>query len=361
MTLAQRRAMLRRAPFHLAILHLAILHLACSDGPGSSPDAGPLADGAGATSDAAPADVCSSLSVHFTPVVPTVMLVVDRSGSMRADYGGPSRWDALYSTLMDPTNGIVRRLADEVRFGLLLYSGHDSDPDGPCPTLYDVAPAQANVSAIDAVYGGIAPGEGTPTGAAVRAATPMIDAVTEPGPKLFILATDGLPDTCGAPSEDSSAQARGAVLSAVGAAHDKAITTYVIGVGPDISSEHLQEVANAGRGMPPGGPGAATYYRALDAAALVDAFQEIINGARGCVFELDDPVDPDIAEGTVTLDGEPLEPGTEWHLRDGGTLELLGAACETVLAGGDHTVEATFTCPSAGGAADAGDPTGGVD
>jgi hypothetical protein len=353
-----RAAMRRRAP-----LFLAFLHLACSDGPGSSsPDAGgpPTGDG-GAVADAAPGGVCSSLSVHFSPVVPTVMLVVDRSGSMRADYGGPSRWEGLYTTLMDPDAGIVTQLAAQVRFGLLLYSGHDGDPDGPCPTLHDVPPAQGNVAAIDAVYGGTEPGEGTPTGAAVAAATPLIAQVSEAGPKLFILATDGLPDTCGAPSEDSSAQARRRVLDAVAAAHDQDVTTYVVGVGPDISSEHLQEVANAGRGMPPVGPDAATYYRALDAADLVVAFQEIINGARGCVFELDDPVDPDIAQGTVTLDGEPLEQGTEWQLRDGGTLELLGGACQTVLAGGDHTVEASFTCPSAGDAPDAGDPTGGVD
>lgn len=350
--------------YRRASLLVALLHLACSDGAGSaSPDAaGPAADAApGAPADAAPAGVCSSLSVHFTPVVPTVMLVVDRSGSMRADYGGPSRWDALYSTLMHPTAGIVTRLADQVRFGLLLYSGHDGDADGPCPTLHEVAPAQDNVAAIDAVYGGMEPGEGTPTGAAIAAATPLIAAVSQPGPKLFILATDGLPDTCGAPSEDSSAQARSAVLSSVGAAHDDGITTYVIGVGPDISSDHLQEVANAGRGLAPGGPDAAAYYRALDADALVDAFGEIIDGARGCVFLLDDPVDPEIAQGTVTLDGRPLEAGTEWHLRDGATLELLGGACETILAGGDHTVEASFTCPSGGDVPDAGDPTGGVD
>jgi hypothetical protein len=79
------------------------------------------------------------------------------------------------------------------------------------------------------------------------------------------------------------------------------------------------------------------------------------------VFELDKPVDPDIAQGSVTLDGEPLEAGTDWHLSDGGTLELLGAACDTILAGGDHTVEATFTCPADADAPDAGDPTGGVD
>ena len=349
-------AMIRRS-----LLFFAVLPLACSDGPGSgTPDAAaPSPDGSPA--DAAPAAVCSSLSVHFTPVVPTVMLVVDRSGSMRTDYGGPTRWRALYTTLMDPSSGIVTRLADEVRFGLLLYSGHDGDPDGLCPTLHDVAPAAGNVAAIDAVYGDMQPGEGTPTGAAVAAAKPLIQQVTEPGPKLFILATDGLPDTCGAPSEDSSAQAKTAVLSAVAAAHDDDVTTYVIGVGPDISSEHLQEVANAGRGLAPNGPDKATFYRALDAAALVDAFQEIINGARGCTFELDQPVDPDVARGTVSLDGAPLTAGTDWRLRDGGTLELLGAACDTILAGGDHTVEATFTCPSGADAPDAGDPTGGVD
>lgn len=349
--------MIRRVP-----LLVAALQLACSDGPGSAaPDAGTLADASGVLTDAAPAGFCSTLLVHFTPVVPTVMLVVDRSGSMREDYGGPTRWDALYATLMDPASGIVTRLADEVRFGLLLYSGHDGDPDGACPTLHDVAPAPSNVGAIDAVYGAMEPGEGTPTGAAVAAATPMIQGVAEPGPRLLILATDGLPDTCGDPSDDSSAEARGAVVSAVGAAHDAGIDTYVIGVGPDISSEHLQEVANAGRGLPAGGPDSATYYRALDAAALVDAFQQIIDGARGCVFELDEPVDPDIARGTVTLDGEPLTPGSDWHLRDGSTLELLGAACDTILAGGEHTVEATFTCPATGDAPDAGDSTGGVD
>lgn len=345
-----------------ALLLVAALQLACSDGPGSAaPDAATPADASGSDADAAPAGFCSTLLAHFTPVVPTVVLVVDRSGSMRADYGGASRWDALYTTLMAPASGIVTRLADQVRFGLLLYSGHDGDPDGPCPTLHDVAAAQGNVAAIDAVYGAIEPGEGTPTGAAVAAATPMIQAVAAPGPRLLILATDGLPDTCGDPSDDSSAEARSAVLSAVEAAHEADIDTYVIGVGPDISSEHLQEVANAGRGLAPDGPDNATYYRALDAAALVDAFQQIINGARGCVFVLDDPVDPDIAEGTVSLDGEPLAPGTDWHLRDGSTLELLGAACDAILAGGEHTVEAAFTCPAGGGAPDAGDGTGGVD
>jgi hypothetical protein len=327
-------------------LLLPSLLLACGSSSGS-PDAGPAADAPTGDDPGDPGDaVCSSLQVDFRPVVPSVMLVVDRSGSMKADYGGPTRWQALYGALMDPGTGIVAQLAEEVRFGLLLYSGHDLDPDGPCPTLREVAPALGNHAAIDTLYGGMQPGEGTPSGAAVRAATPMLEAVDEPGPKLMILATDGIPDTCAAPSEDSSAIARQQVIGAVNDAYDGEISTYVIGVGPDVSSEHLQEVANAGRGLAPAGPQNAVYYRANDTQALVAAFDEIINGARGCVFELDTPVDPDIAKGVVTLDGEELVLGTDWQLRDGGTLELIGAACDAILAGGEHTVEATFTCPN---------------
>jgi hypothetical protein len=326
------------------------LLLACSSniGDGGSPDAAPAPDQPD-DSDAAPAadgDVCGSLLASFSPIKPTVLLVVDRSGSMKADYGGPTRWDALHDTLMDSGSGIVTQLAGKVRFGILLYDGHDGDAAGACPTLHDVGPAIDNAEEIEALYGTMLPGEGTPTGQAIAAGTPMLAAVDKPGPKLLILATDGLPDTCDAPTEDSSAQARGAVMDAVEAAYDLEIGTTVIGVGPDISAEHLQEVANAGAGLPAGGADDATYYQALDAQALVDAFDDIIDGARGCVFTLDNPVDPDIAQGVVTLDGEVLEQGTEWKLRNGGAgIKLLGEACEAVLAGGNHEVAATFTCP----------------
>jgi hypothetical protein len=333
--------MLRRA----SILFPCLL-LACSSETTGSPDGGPRPDARG-TPDASAGEVCASLRAEFSPVIPTVMLVVDRSGSMRADHGGVSRWAAVYGALMDPASGIVPRLAGDVRFGLLLYSGHDSNPNASCPTLHEVAPALDNAGTIDALYGAMQPGEGTPTGAAMSAAGPLLGAVTEPGPKLIILATDGDPDTCEAPSEDSSAAARAAVLSATQAAHGAEIKTFVIGVGTSVTSEHLQEVANAGQGLPPAGPDSAPYYRAVDAAQLVDAFTEIIHGARGCVFELDTPlpVDPDLAEGVVSLDGVPLDRGTDWQLIDEGTLELLGAACDAILAGGDHLVEASFTCP----------------
>jgi hypothetical protein len=68
---------------------------------------------------------------------------------------------------------------------------------------------------------------------------------------------------------------------------------------------------------------------------------------RSCTFALEGRVDPAQAEyGLVTLDGVELAFGTEWHLSDEATLELLGEACAQVMEGGDHTVEAEFTCGS---------------
>ena len=59
-------------------------------------------------------------------------------------------------------------------------------------------------------------------------------------------------------------------------------------------------------------------------------------------------IDPAIAAGgTVTLDGASLVFGVDWRLVDGDTMEILGDACDLVLAGGDHQIDAEFTCPSA--------------
>ena len=39
-------------------------------------------------------DACASVEIEFTPVIPTVILLVDRSGSMVEDFGGVTRFEA---------------------------------------------------------------------------------------------------------------------------------------------------------------------------------------------------------------------------------------------------------------------------
>ncbi len=52
----------------------------------------------------------AEVRVDTTPVPPTVVLLVDQSGSMEADFAGKTRWSAVSETLMDPVDGVVKPL-----------------------------------------------------------------------------------------------------------------------------------------------------------------------------------------------------------------------------------------------------------
>lgn len=330
-----------------ALLLLALLGptTACSSTIGGDPgEAGPDG-GTGGLGGDPDSGTCAQARVELTPTTPTVQLLVDRSGSMTRGFGNTNRWAAVYRTLMDDADGIVSRLEGEVRFGLTTYTAQNDVQ--PCPNLTNVEPALINRSAIDSMYRDLDPIEDTPTAPSLDATRELLLGVADQGPKIIVLATDGEPDTCEVPDPDGQPAARAASVAAAQAAHAAGIDVYVISVGGDVSEAHLQDVANAGVGLPVGGATNAPYYRALDPAQLVAAFDQIIDGVRSCSFTLNGTVNVDrAAEGTVTLDGDALEFGVGWRMIDGSTIELIGAACDAVLAGGEHVIEAEFACGS---------------
>jgi hypothetical protein len=273
--------------------------------------------------------------------IPTIMLLVDRSGTMNRSFSGTDRWDAIYDTLMDSQNGLVKRLEDQVSFGLTLYTGADGNPT--CPILNQVAPSVRNYTAINSEFSSRSPLEDTPTGESLTAVSEYLASLPASGPKAIVLATDGEPDTCADPDPDGQPAALAMAVSAAQGAHSLGIETYIISVGDEVSDSHLQKMANAGVGLDPDGAQKAPFYRALSPVQLEDAFDGIVAGVRGCSFELDEPADSADA-GTVTLDGRSLELGSEWQLKDPSTIELLGSACDELLDGGDHAVQAVFEC-----------------
>ncbi len=285
---------------------------------------------------------CAAVEVTVGPTTPTVMLLVDQSGSMTDDFGGQERWQAVYDTLMDPADGVVKPLEASVRFGLALYSSEDGFEGGECPIVTEVAPTLDNHAAIQQVYEPAAPLDETPTGESLEVVAAALAALAFDGPKLVVLATDGEPDTCAEPNPQNG---QAVALAAAQAAHALGVETYIISVGDEISQDHLQEMANAGVGLDPQGAQDAIYYQALDATELLEAFDAIISGVVGCTFELDGIVDLEVVcEGTVELDGVELECGVDWQLLDPSTLEILGEACTTLEGGGSHTLTATWPC-----------------
>jgi hypothetical protein len=286
---------------------------------------------------------CAEVSATVEQIAPTVILLLDQSGSMSADFGQTSRWNAMVDSLLNEDTGLVPMNEDKVNFGLSLYTSHGGFEGGQCPILNEVGAAQYAFTAIDDVLSNASPDGDTPTGESLAAVAEQLanDSSIE-GEKIIILATDGEPDTCDQPNPQLG---QGLAVAAAEAAFDSGIETRVISVGDDVGASHLQDMANAGRGLSIDGPDNATYYQALDAEALAGAFDDIIADAVSCTFSVEGSVDlTQACSGEVVLDGQALDCGNEWEMVDESTLELVGEACATLKDGQNHTVEASWTC-----------------
>ncbi len=288
--------------------------------------------------------VCPGAEVSLDGQMPTVLLLVDQSASMNAEFGTSDRWQTLRTSLMAP-GGIVNTLQSQVRFGLSLYSGRNGAP--PCPELTNVAPMLNNFAAIDAAYPVPTDAiiDDTPTGESIDASVKTLLAVTEPGPKVIVLATDGEPDTCAVPDGDG-AGAREVAVKAAQDAFSAGVFTFYISVGNEISEQHATEMANVGQGYKRDDM-TKRFYRANNQQELISAFDTIVAGVRSCAFSLDGAVTRGReSEGVVTLNGSPLtyDDPNGWRMSSPTTVEVLGTSCDTIKNDMNVTLSAHFPC-----------------
>jgi hypothetical protein len=351
------------------------------------------------TGTAGAAPVCSELSVVPKPVVPTVLVLVDNSSSMfEKDQSMPAAvapWDLLYTTLMDPA-GAIKSLEDEVRFGFTSYKGNPmaqmDETNVACAELKSVPYALNNFAAIDEVYAELGtewmPGIKweTPTGHALTRATADLAAfqADPPGPKNILLVTDGNPNTCQVIDPQCGQDLS---IRAAQDAYALGIKTFVIGIGEVIQGnvgceeqwgrcgpDHLQDLANAGLGLPvtpppetfvyqscadrygrvlqgaydtTGMPGAAPYYTAASTAELTQAIEDLLKAVLTCTFDMDVRVTGNPALGSVLVgvSAEPVPYGDAngWKLEDNRyQVTLQGTACDTFKA--EQTLDISFPC-----------------
>jgi hypothetical protein len=232
----------------------------------------------------------------------------------------------------------------------------------------------------------------TPTGPAIEAVTDQLMAAEFDGPKYILLVTDGDPDTCAKPDPQCGQDES---IAAVQRAYASGIGTFVVGIGDILSTaasgcfsgrcgtDHLQDLANAGQGLPvlhPGeqygydclqGPtsftgtyeamtvataGDASFYAPTSQAELRDTIAELIAGVRTCTYTLSATVDLDKAgSGTVRFrnaDGDELLPygdANGWRLVDETTLEITGDACDRLVDVSQivQALEISFPCDAA--------------
>ncbi|MEZ4444297.1 MAG: vWA domain-containing protein [Polyangiaceae bacterium] len=334
----------------MGVLGLAIVAAGCNGtsdedeaGRGKGNDPGDLFDDPTLGND--PQGACGQVDVTFEQRIPYVALLVDQSGSMNENFGGGTRWEVMRDALLDQNNGIVKRLEDEVRFGLSLYTSQNGFEGGTCPMLTGVAADFGNYQKIRAVWDAAQPEDDTPTGESILAIAKQLQAIKDDDapPKAIVLATDGHPDTCAQPDPQNGQQVS---IDAAQQAFAMGIRTYVISVGDEIGDDHLQDMANAGAGLEVGGSMKATFYKALDQGQLEAAFDTIVDGVRDCIFTLDGEVVAGYEDqGVVVLDGEPLDKDDPdgWQLNSSKEVQLLGEACASIQ-DGEHKLSIDFPC-----------------
>lgn len=296
---------------------------------------------------------CQQFEVVFEHAIPTVLLFVDRSGSM---FDG-GYWEPLKTAALK----VVEATQSDVRYGLLTFTGIQGQT---CPLTTGVSTfALGNYSAIQTAYeaASVKPGQKleTPTAMTLnQTAIPDLLAVTEPGPKYILFVTDGEPDRC----DDGTPEcARDDVVGAVQSAYSQGIQLFVFGLGPANFAQHLQDVANAGAGAPVGQPGDNALYACFagnwanslgtyaptgastkyftpdptDALALQTALETTIDGVKSCTFDLQGKIEVDLEnadKGKVTIDGVdvPFDATNGWSMSGPTQLVLNGAACDAL-------------------------------
>ena len=332
---------------------------------------------------------CNDLSVETKEVTPTVLLLVDNSSSMFEPRD--KLWDPLYNVLMKPATGIVASLQEKVRFGFTSYRGSSTANDPACPNLFEVDYKLGNFDPIDTLYKqqGAEWKQGikweTPTGAAIKKAAAKLAAyeADPPGPKYILLVTDGNPNTCAALDPQCGSDES---IKAVQEAKTMGIGTFAVGIGDIIAGNtgcepawgrcgplHLQDLANAGQGLPVAAPpdqlkyqactptqmlaatyagaaetpGAAPFYTAANAAELETAIKGLLNSVVSCTYDMNATVVGNAALGTVKVNDMdvPYNDPNGWKLEDNKVqITLQGTACDSFKATAGSKLFVSFPC-----------------
>ena len=212
---------------------------------------------------------CSDVKYTFTPMTPTVTLLVDRSGSMFHCLTG-NTGDAVCADMTNTSwynlkmaiESVLTQLDSQVRFGFSTVWGTNPMGGGMCPSLQGmatdtVAPALNNAATITKLYDGLTfPPNSTqmgikfesPASESIAIASKALQADTTPGSKYILFLTDGQPDYC---DDGNPLCAPDSVVYQLQTAAAAGVKTIVFGVQTslfDLAPGVLQAFANAGAG-----------------------------------------------------------------------------------------------------------------
>jgi hypothetical protein len=301
---------------------------------------------------------CEVQTVGTGRLAPNILIVLDRSLSMKPDDGSVNRWDPSVAAV----KSITSQLQSRVAFGLMTFSGQGGGGGGnlSCsPGRVNVNIDENTAGAIASALDGIRPAGATPTAVSLEAADDYLQSYQggpddRPAPTYVLLITDGAPNCTGGVPPMGNASATGsqepaqvdATVAAIEGMAARGFKTFVLGYDTQNDAtlrDALDRMARAG------GTGDSKHRPVGDESSLVATFQEITGNVLSCDFVLDEPV-ADKSYVKVLFDGRQLnvDDANGWALSgDGQTVSLQGRSCASAKQEG-HTISVSVQCVPVG-------------
>lgn len=301
---------------------------------------------------------CGGADMPVVPAHPNILVLFDRSCSMRRCHATPTvfgsgasdpatRWHMARSAL----DQVMSAHQNRVRFGLMVFPP-PAQGCGAAPAL-NVSPAVANranvLKVLDSASvnpftyctapGSSSPGPQphvTPTAEAMTAAGKVSALHDKTRQSLILLLTDGYA-TCGATAASLGAQTGGLL--------GQGIKTVVVGFGDAESPEALLMLdAMAGAGGLPRQGAKTRFWLSTSPTTLQAALQSIISQAVSCTFLLN-KVPPDPKQLYPFLDGQQPPAGSWTYDQQANAVTFSGKACQDLRQGKVKQVSVVFGCP----------------
>jgi len=323
---------------------------------------------------------CQHTQYTFEPKIPTVYLLVDRSGSMfhclTGSTGDPvcaTPTNTAWNGLKEAVRTVVGSLEKDVRFGFATIWGTDPAGGGMCPAIQgmvpdQVTPALNNATPIMTKYDAL-PLPPVSTQQGVKFESPASESLaavgaalkadtSSQGDKYIIFITDGQPDYC---DDSNSLCAPDSVIMHLQQNKADGITTIVLGIQTtlfDLGTGILQAYARGttlGNYMSAAGPTKPYMPSATDQASLVTQLSMALAGVKSCTFDLTatggTPIKVDVKQlnkATIKIDGatQALDPNSMngWNMINETTLQLFGSSCDAWRDQSAKTIDFNFPC-----------------
>jgi hypothetical protein len=301
------------------------------------------------------------MSVPIAPLPPDILIVQDRSSSMKNDdsdsscsggCGANSKWSQVSTALTQ----VVTATQSSINWGLKLFSDNGACDASAAPV---VPVAGGNGPAISSAIAAATPGGNTPTRDAITNGAAYLSALTGKNDKYLLLATDGLPNCpvgCSGMSKPSSSctmtdnpSEDGVVEQTILTAAQMGIKTFVIGIGNvNVAVATLNQMAVNG-GEPQAGA-STKYYAATDPTALQNALNAIVGVVASCTISLTGApsgftnvaISADAGGTTIEI---PQDPTNGWSYGPNmQTVNLNGTACASLKNGTYTNFQFYYAC-----------------